>query len=647
MKKERSLKCLECQTENKDSLSHCETCGAPLPRMRRSDRFRKGIVFMVFVFLLTGIAVSAYFLRDILFPAAQKAETLTLVDKEKDEKRKQELQKGPAAQPDDAMKEQTTLHYPEKENEKEVATKTDEMSPEDMEVVAGWVIITDPWGRQVMKFRAGLAGDGWMALPARACLGGKSWHFYPDAGGEAEITGGLWIYGDKVGLWHAKTAGPVDGPELAAWNDRAPVSWLSLESTHEYHSIRLSSGRAEGFFVSSSLPDYINETGIFIQSNRIVGWSFGRLLKKGYMWTGKAGTDLEYKTWVRYFYNVTFAHGREEKFAMALAMQKGYAGLDQLASFIEGFRLQPKLTLEDTPHYLLSEEIVKQMRVLVTNAIDRGEGSKVVDMLSSQLLKDIGDIGLLIDIVPAIAASRGFEAAIGEIEDSGRYIVQQLGSDVQALDKLHVQLYQDWLQSLVSLEAVDEGWQAYNSAKAYYPEDPYIHLLGVELALLNGDWEEAERLLNMRSYPPEFQDRYQLLALRISEMKGREGKIVIRFSRGSPRIQVTAMINETLSQDFLVDTGASMVTIPSSAADALGLETVQDKRRLATASGFVTVSEVVIDAIEIDGWVEYNIRALVLDMPDRQGLGLLGLNYLGRFQMDLKTEEGVLLLMPR
>jgi clan AA aspartic protease (TIGR02281 family) len=262
------------------------------------------------------------------------------------------------------------------------------------------------------------------------------------------------------------------------------------------------------------------------------------------------------------------------------------------------------------------------------------------------MLKRIGDIDLLMIVVPAIVDNHGFEAAISEIEDSGRYITRQLGRDIPAVDKLHVQLYQEWLQSLVSAREITEGLRAYNAAIVYYPEDPYIHLLGVELALLSEYWEEAERLLNVRNYPPAFQDRYQLLALRIAEMKGQEEKIVIRFPLGSNRITLTATINERFNQDFVVDTGATVVTIPSSTADALGLEIVHSQRTLSTASGVETAIEVNIDEIEIDGWVEY-IRALVLDLPGQPGMGLLGLNYLGRFQMDLKPEEGILLLTPR
>ena len=36
-----------------------------------------------------------------------------------------------------------------------------------------------------------------------------------------------------------------------------------------------------------------------------------------------------------------------------------------------------------------------------------------------------------------------------------------------------------------------------------------------------------------------------------------------------------------------------------------------------------------------------------LDIPDQPDLGLLGLNYLENFRMDVRTEEGLLLLEPR
>jgi clan AA aspartic protease (TIGR02281 family) len=407
----------------------------------------------------------------------------------------------------------------------------------------------------------------------------------------------------------------------------------------------------EGFFMSVSIPDDINEIGLFVQNGKVVGWSFGQWQTQGYMWKGGTAEELKYDTLVSSFYNITFAYGREEKFAMALAMQNNNAGLDKLAAFIEGFRMHPKLAPEDTPYYVLPEEIIKQIRAIVTNALNSGEGSKVVHTLNSQMLKNIGDLYLFMDVVPVIAAVRGYEAAINEIEDSGRYLVQQTELETAALDELHLQLYQEWVQSLISSGAIDEGWLAHNAASAHYPDDPYIHLLAVELELLGNNWQEAERLLNMRDYPPVFQDRYQVLANRILEMKGLEGKIVIRFPGGSSRIPVTASVNGTLYQDFLVDTGASLVTIPLLTVQELGLEIDPgdrgSRRIVTTASGVVIANEVMIDSLEIGEWIEYDIRALVLDLPNQRGVGLLGLNYLRRFQMDLKTDEGILLLTPQ
>ncbi|MEN8264320.1 MAG: retropepsin-like aspartic protease [Nitrospirota bacterium] len=631
MRKRKSVKCFHCQTENDISLSKCEKCGKALPVMKMNIS-RSTIVFSVI--LLAWASIFVYLSRDIIFHTSKMLKTDELVEKEK---------KGGMVQkrPKEKVPGQV---------EKKSPAKTAEVLKEDRKektnISAGWVIIRDPWGRQVRRFRAALAGNGWLALPARAALGGNRWFFNSDSDEVNEISGGLWINGDRVGLWHLiEDAAYFRGPELAAWDEGEPVSWLSLESAGEYHSLLLKPGRIDGFFISTEMPVQISENGVFIQNEKVVGWSFGHWMENAYMWPGSTSPGMEYRTWVRYFYNMTFAGGREEKFASALAIEEDYAGIAQLTAFVEGFRLQPKLSVDDTPDYLLPEEIIKGIRLIITDAVQKGAGNNVMEILSGQVLQMIGEVQLLIDIIPVIVSLNGFEAAIGEIEDSGRYFTRKPGYD--AINKLHMHLYRDWLKALITDREIEDGLQTYDSAKTYFPDDPYIHLLGVELLLYNDDWEEAERLLYMRNYPAAFQDRYQLLALRIEEMKNVEEKILITFPRGSSRVTLTAVINEAIDQDFLVDTGATIVTIPSSTADALGLEVVPGDRTIATASGIVTVKEVIIDAIEVNGWVENNVRAIVLDMPGRAKLGLLGLNYLGRFEMDLRPEEGTLLLTPQ
>ena len=66
-----------------------------------------------------------------------------------------------------------------------------------------------------------------------------------------------------------------------------------------------------------------------------------------------------------------------------------------------------------------------------------------------------------------------------------------------------------------------------------------------------------------------------------------------------------------------------------------------------TAGGVQYAPEVNISSITIEGWEVNNVKALVLDLPNQSDWGLLGLNYLERFRMDMNTEEGILLLEPR
>jgi predicted aspartyl protease len=56
---------------------------------------------------------------------------------------------------------------------------------------------------------------------------------------------------------------------------------------------------------------------------------------------------------------------------------------------------------------------------------------------------------------------------------------------------------------------------------------------------------------------------------------------------------------------------------------------------------------VILGSIIVEGFETHNVRALVLDLPNQPDTGLLGMNYLRRFRMDLNTDEGTLLLAPK
>jgi len=91
------------------------------------------------------------------------------------------------------------------------------------------------------------------------------------------------------------------------------------------------------------------------------------------------------------------------------------------------------------------------------------------------------------------------------------------------------------------------------------------------------------------------------------------------------------------------------VTIPRSTAENLGLA-VDDRnplRKVFTAGGVKYAPEVNLSSITIEGWEVNSIKALVLDLPNQSEWGLLGLNYLHRFRMNINSEKGVMMLEPR
>lgn len=648
------MNCVRCNTRNQSSAAHCVKCGAPLQVKRRSDRFRtRKILMVMIVFLLWG-AGFAFMFRDVLFPGE---ENISAEQQQQVKARRLVKHREMTAQLQAAMKkkENSPATPPEQPLKPQAAAPPppDDASPSTNSTLnVGWVSVVDPWGHPVSRTRAALIGDGWLALPNRAVYAGAQWLFSRGEGAPLEISGGVWRMGDAVGLWHL--AGPVpagDGLPLAAWKEGAPLAWMSLESMNEVPEIQLSPGRQEGDFWAVPTPGVIREAGVFIQEKNIVGWSFGPWLENSYLWQGKAGAELKVETEIRNFYAQTFANGREEKFAMALAIKDKRQDIERLTALVDGFALQPKLALEDTPDYLSAAEAVKLIRQLSAQLIAAGQVGQVVGILTDNRLREIGDLTLFLDLVPAITASRGFESAIVAIEGIGRELVERGGVTRPAVNELHLKLYQEWLQSLVTAKAAAEATVVLNKGRAYYSADPYLYLLGVEIALLNNDWQEAERLIGQMEYPPKYRDRYELLIRRISEMKGDEGKILIHFPPGGNRIPVTAVLNGSFNQEFMVDTGASMVTIPLATAEALRLQVVSgdhwDRHQVSTVGGMVSAQEVLIETLNIEGWEEHNVNALIIDIPGQPGVGLLGLNYLGRFKMDLNSNEGKLSLRPK
>ena len=111
---------------------------------------------------------------------------------------------------------------------------------------------------------------------------------------------------------------------------------------------------------------------------------------------------------------------------------------------------------------------------------------------------------------------------------------------------------------------------------------------------------------------------------------------------------VSATLNGSRQARLIVDTGASQTIISQRMAFDLGLYPTAHHSQvlLHTASGTVQADSMVLDSLRIAGAEIRNSPVLIYDLPDLPLAvdGLLGLSFLGAYQVTLDIARGELLL---
>ena len=617
--------CPKCQTSNPEGSNFCLNCGLSLlpPRPNRAN----WVWLTVCVLIFTGMLVYFYErlskyeskknipqISQLSVPAPRKKSTVTVKDKIPVKK--------------DAVVRQVS---------------------EKIKIPVGLVVIKNIAGKVINQLPVPVVGDGWVALPKAFCLGGAEWIFKMGPDTEVAIVAGLYNEYDRVGLWRLPDGVTVEGPQLYPWSAEEPTIWLSVQSAGSPEPMRVNNPREQGYFMEAGVSADFDEIGLLIQNDRAVGWTFGDVTTSAFVWNGDEGPYLRPDIRVDDFYRVTFANSREEEFTKAYAMGEDYLELERLEAFANGFRFESKLAAGEIPANLQKENVIKSMQALIGAAVKAGSARQVANLFDTQILVEAGDVVLLMEVSRATAQSYGFEDGLELAENVADQLAPMPEQDSVRLAKFFSELYQNWIVTLFNKGSLQGARRAYRLGSRKLPDDLGIHLLGVQLALAENNWEEAEELLAEKEYPAALRDKVQNLRNQIAELKGQEGKIVINFAPGSRFIPVSAVLNRDTDQNFIVDTGASMVTIPRSTAEYLDLA-VDDRnpmRKVVTAGGVRYAPEVMLYSITIGGWEINDVKALVLDIPGQPDLGLLGLNYLQNFRMDMNTEAGVLLLEPR
>jgi clan AA aspartic protease (TIGR02281 family) len=129
------------------------------------------------------------------------------------------------------------------------------------------------------------------------------------------------------------------------------------------------------------------------------------------------------------------------------------------------------------------------------------------------------------------------------------------------------------------------------------------------------------------------------------EVKSPPRKASIPMEKHGQVVIIQATLNNKQSAKFVVDTGSSYTLISKALARELSIDVGPNPKTLPfqTANGLIEAPVTSLQSITVGGMEIRNLPAAVHDaIPDPQVAGLLGLNFLSNFRMDIDTQKGLL-----
>jgi clan AA aspartic protease (TIGR02281 family) len=156
---------------------------------------------------------------------------------------------------------------------------------------------------------------------------------------------------------------------------------------------------------------------------------------------------------------------------------------------------------------------------------------------------------------------------------------------------------------------------------------------------------------NLHNIPEKF--RSTVTRIKAKETpRGAEAQKPIVFDKASVPFQkrgtvvvIPATINDKAVARFVVDTGASYTMISRATAKELDIDLEKKMPTIPfqTANGVILAPLVTLSVIDVGGLQVRDLTAAIHDVfPDPSVSGLLGLNFLSNFRMDIDTNSGVL-----
>ena len=198
---------------------------------------------------------------------------------------------------------------------------------------------------------------------------------------------------------------------------------------------------------------------------------------------------------------------------------------------------------------------------------------------------------------------------------------------------------------------------------------PHNHLTaqGNTLApesLLNAFWQAlghgapapTKATVNTPAAGPKTQDTLGLLGLFPTKHWGNNnaGKdklismAVVPIELEPKALFVEALVNNQEKGHFILDTGATYMSISKDMAEGMHLDLAHaDKVPITTANGRIEVPKVVLSTVNVNGIEAHNVEATVMNFRKEASFsGLLGLSFINQFKLTIDPAKGQMMFEP-
>ena len=632
------LQCPSCDSYNEPEALHCNQCGAAISLGAGTSgggpgRSRRWLPWAL------PLGIAGWLVGPSIFQAPDPVDEP--IDRDEVEPQKPEARfRSPESDPDPAL--------------------VDLVEPREVLGVDsndraqwGWLEVEDPAQISLNILATAISAEGWTALPRKSLLGADRVVFRKGRAGEGELTGGLFRIGDPMGLWKFDpTPGQYSLP-LHSYDPDLPAT--ILRPGEEGRRWEPASGLSVvGSFFHVDEP--VNAPGVISQDGYLVGWlvsdeaesssDSGGGISGVWLWNGPPGEDLAIQATLLDFQRSEFNGGVVDGYRSIFSPQ-----LDDLTALgaLDVARIRaPRLLTHEIPSPYSREALLQEIRERLSKGLGNDPQSYFWGLSAESLrwLQDPLTARIWLTLALESRDTTCISEAISTME--GISFTEASPGALAKLEELLPSLWIAGVESLRTAGEVDLAERWISQGRQNHPTDDTLRLLDGERLLDLGRLNLAEEALRQPVVDANLRVIREQLIERLRLERSVEGRILVRFTPGSPVIEATAQVG-SVPVRFLIDTGASATSIPASVVQQLGI-TIDDRtlqRRIRTASDEFMAPVVDLPVINLEGAIVSGIQATVLDLPGQPGVGLLGLDFLSNFRLDIDVERGWLLLEPR